>query len=456
MLPKLDPNGGRGSLKDHPKHAGSEAVVALPRLRLLKQVGVEGEDVSPVRRRRNSPRLHQAFAPAEGEEFEAPRRGRGILRPLGDKIPAPSIRSPSPLPQARPSVQSLEDSGSYMPHNEARQRVRQHNRQRRRRAKEEEELRLSEERERSERIQRALPQVEAHRREIARRAAENQRREKAEKDSSVLEKEQLASARRERLNRYTTPDAINEHLRACDEKVPERSRQLDTQDRQEKRKAANSSAARRATPPPREERDSVVTGSFGLGSLRGRHRTMLSPRQRGTRSLLEEVSAPSAEEPEVAAPEVDAGASKAVIEEPLAALPEDAVVPDSPVEKEPLATLPEDAVVPDSSAEQDVNGSIDGRAQHRNDTETLPTNADPNDTEKLPADAEEGPQVQAESVPAETAEVAAISRPISPPKVEVASDQHNEGTEEKVEVEAVAEAEETKNEQEEPPSAPDP
>ncbi|CAE8610994.1 unnamed protein product [Polarella glacialis] len=118
------------------------------------------------------------------------------------------MRSPS-LQQLSPSPNFIEDS-SYAPHIDARQRVRQHNRQRRRKAKEDDERRAVEEKERQERVQKSVPQVEAQRRRAARRAAELSRREKGEQDLVVQEQEQLLSARRERAKRYMTPETVRE------------------------------------------------------------------------------------------------------------------------------------------------------------------------------------------------------------------------------------------------------
>ncbi|CAE8701476.1 unnamed protein product, partial [Polarella glacialis] len=95
-----------------------------------------------------------------GERMEVPRRGRCLLRPLhAEKGMGRSVmRSPS-LQQLSPSPNFIEDS-SYAPHIDARQRVRQHNRQRRRKAKEDDERRAVEEKERQERVQKSVPQVE--------------------------------------------------------------------------------------------------------------------------------------------------------------------------------------------------------------------------------------------------------------------------------------------------------
>lgn len=166
-----------------------------------------------------------------------------------------------------------EEQNSYTPHHDAQQRVRQHMRQKRRKAKEEEELRVLEEKERQERMQKSMPQVEAYRRELARKAAELHRREKVEKEIAAVEQEQLASARRERVNRYMRPDAINEHLRRFDNSAEM------THSVGEDRRPAGSSV--RATRLDDEAKDVIVSGSFATGSVRARHKVLLSPRRQG-------------------------------------------------------------------------------------------------------------------------------------------------------------------------------
>lgn len=259
MLPKLDLHGGRGAPDKDPLRANvSEAVVALPRLRLLRQVTSRDEQ-----RGKHGHHFHSSPRSPLNSDSDV-RRGRGMVRPVRDKG-----RSPSPMRQRR----MPEEQNSYTPHHDAQQRVRQHMRQKRRKAKEEEELRVLEEKERQERMQKSMPQVEAYRRELARKAAELHRREKVEKEIAAVEQEQLASARRERVNRYMRPDAINEHLRRFDNSA-EMTRSVG-----EDRRPAGSSV--RATRLDDEAKDVIVSGSFATGSVRARHKVLLSPRRQG-------------------------------------------------------------------------------------------------------------------------------------------------------------------------------
>lgn len=259
MLPKLDLHGGRGAPdKDSLRANVSEAVVALPRLRLLRQVTSRDEQ-----RVKHGHHFHSSPRSPLNSDSDV-RRGRGMVRPVRDKG-----RSPSPMRQRR----LPEEQNSYTPHHDAQQRVRQHMRQKRRKAKEEEELRVLEEKERQERMQKSMPQVEAYRRELVRKAAELHRREKAEKEIAAVEQEQLASARRERVNRYMRPDAINEHLRRFDNSAEM------THSAGEDRRPAGSSV--RATRLDDEAKDVIVSGSFATGSVRARHKVLLSPRRQG-------------------------------------------------------------------------------------------------------------------------------------------------------------------------------
>ncbi|CAE7035939.1 unnamed protein product [Symbiodinium sp. CCMP2456] len=187
MLPKLDLHGARGLHQEPPsKASGNEAVISLPRLRLLRQVG-QDKDTGTAGTLLHSPG----------------RRGHASRSPLDSD----EARSPSP----QRAVHN-EEPPSYMPQHDAQQRVRHHMRQKRRKAKEEEDMRVLEEKERADRVQKTLPHVEAYRHELARKAAELHRREKAEKELVALEQEQLNSARRERVNRYIKPEVIQENF----------------------------------------------------------------------------------------------------------------------------------------------------------------------------------------------------------------------------------------------------
>lgn len=123
------------------------------------------------------------------------------------------LRSQSPPPEPNRAVsQHPLDYDALQ--EQARERVREHNRQRRRRQREEEERRQQEEHERQEKAQAAIPAIEEHRREVARRAAENQRRDRLAKESALHELDDILTDRRERKQRYLTPDRIRELRRA--------------------------------------------------------------------------------------------------------------------------------------------------------------------------------------------------------------------------------------------------
>ncbi|CAE7252017.1 unnamed protein product [Symbiodinium natans] len=181
MLPKLDVHGARGLHQEASKAPGNEAVISLPRLRLLRQVSSqEAPPPNPGRLMRSPGRSGHPRSPVRSQEARSPSPSRAVHN---------------------------EESSSYMPHQDAQQRVRHHMRQKRRKAREEEEMRALEEKERLERVHKTLPQVEAYRHELARKAAELHRREKVEKETAALEQEQLTSARRERVNRQKAANA---------------------------------------------------------------------------------------------------------------------------------------------------------------------------------------------------------------------------------------------------------
>eukprot|EP00439_Symbiodinium_sp_Y106_P083518 s1605_g23.t1 len=262
MLPKLDLHGARGLHQEPSKASGNEAVISLPRLRLLRQVG-QDKDTGTAGTLLHSPG----------------RRGHASRSPLHSD----EARSPSP----QRAVHN-EEPPSYMPQQDAQQRVRHHMRQKRRKAKEEEDMRMLEEKERAERVQKTLPHVEAYRHELARKAAELHRRERAEKEMVALEQEQLTSARRERVNRYMTPDVIQDHLLKSvsgtmptqpppAESLPAQPTQS-LEAREPKRPVGSS--IRRAPREERSEENSDATAA------RARQNVMLSPRRQDARSRI--------------------------------------------------------------------------------------------------------------------------------------------------------------------------
>mmetsp|Transcript_17571 Transcript_17571/g.29304 ORF Transcript_17571/g.29304 Transcript_17571/m.29304 type:complete len:515 (-) Transcript_17571:63-1607(-) len=242
MLPKIDLHGGRGPQRrdlGHARDGEPSAVVPLPRLRLLKQVAGEEQAVSaaaPLPPQRKPPSavgaargLH-AGPRADSEEVrpgsnqQPQKRGRGLLRPLDPsgevRLPGRS-RSPPVQPRslhsrydsragAEEEEEDTEESTALLLQQRARERIKQERRQRRRAAKEEEERKLQEEQERLDRAQKNAGQVEAHRRELARQAAERSRRLREDREAAMQEREELQSARRERMSRYMTPDKIRE------------------------------------------------------------------------------------------------------------------------------------------------------------------------------------------------------------------------------------------------------
>lgn len=252
MLPKIDTNGGRGILLEQLRSQGSRQGGApggggdissskaaapstpLPELRLLKRVGGQEVRLSPPPPGHlpRGPTLTSSIGSgAPGEDAATfdlqeagaeachtqPPRGRGILRPLGAEHGSGKmqrLRSQSPPPQPRSASRHPLD---YDAHREqARERVREHNRQRKRCQKEEEARRQLEERERRERAEAAMPAVEEHRRMVARRAAEDQRRDRAAKESATQEAAEVLMERRERKQSYKTPAQRSACLRRSD------------------------------------------------------------------------------------------------------------------------------------------------------------------------------------------------------------------------------------------------
>lgn len=235
MLPKIDVHAGRGApRRDYVLARDGEpsSVVPLPRLRLLKQVGGEEQQlaavVAPQRKLlygadadASSPRLGKMGTPdgRPGSNQQVQRRGRGLLRPLdaaGEARLLGRTRSPPPQPRAARGRSLSEDEDvevegtALLLQQRARERVKQERKQRRRVAKEEEERKQQEEQERLDRAQKNAGSVEAHRRELARNAAERARRLREDREVAEHEREELQSARRERIRRYETPDKIRE------------------------------------------------------------------------------------------------------------------------------------------------------------------------------------------------------------------------------------------------------
>lgn len=254
MLPRLDVNAGRGASRRDilQSRSGAEQPHSdkLPRLRLLKQVGDESPvahlppayppphpslpSAAPVRR--------GGFAAAEEEYRDARqprlprsrgdsnerrpgsgghRRGRGLLRPLEHGAEAKyEPRAPPVLPAANrdPSIEVYEetDPASLLLQQRARERVKEQRRQQRRAAREEQERKQQAEQERLDRAERAQVPIEAHRRDLGRQAAERARRFREDREDKAAEREELQSARRERMRRYQTPSQIRE-LRRSDQ-----------------------------------------------------------------------------------------------------------------------------------------------------------------------------------------------------------------------------------------------
>jgi len=243
MLPKIDANfGRRASRRDclSSRSGVDAAVVPLPRLRLLKQVGGVDDAVLPARIAPSDkmgvlqpPRLllsradfgesdnhcaGQCFKHDGADHLQPSRRGRGLLRPLDDRGQAflsqpPRSRSPPPLRNRKDDALQddlPQENVAALLQQRARERVKEQRRQRRRLAREEEERRQQDEQERTERAQRAVGQIEAHRRELARQAADRVRRSREDREDRAQEREELESARRERMRRYQTPAQIRE------------------------------------------------------------------------------------------------------------------------------------------------------------------------------------------------------------------------------------------------------
>jgi len=214
--------------------APSYRAAPRPRLRLLRQVGDEPSPHLPsaaaaaaarprsglsdqdTRVSRSDTPISSAPPWAPPDSSQAPRRGRGLLRPLdggeAPYIPAPPPRSPPQPPPLRGTADSptLFQLGAPLQQRSC-ERVHEQRRQRRRAARELDAQRLSKEQERDERVQKAATEVEAHRRELARQAAE--------KDGQAHKLEEFQSTRRERMQRYMTQQKICEWQRREDADV---------------------------------------------------------------------------------------------------------------------------------------------------------------------------------------------------------------------------------------------
>lgn len=243
MLPKIDANFGRAASRREilQSRSGEAAVVPLPRLRLLKQVAVEEADpttspaypslesapapLPPPQRRLLRSRADSAD-PRPGSGSQPPRRGRGLLRPLDLNGEAQAPRSPPPLPrpdrEASLPVAEHEGDSAALLQQRARERVKEQRRAARRQAREEEDRRRKEEQERIERAERSASQVEAHRRDLARHAAERARRSREDREDKAQEREELQSARRERMRRYQNPSQRRD-LARLDTRRPSRA-----------------------------------------------------------------------------------------------------------------------------------------------------------------------------------------------------------------------------------------
>lgn len=280
MLPKIDVNGGRGLPQGRrmPEGVGPAPVPeSLPRLRLLKQV--QG-GVSPVPVQ-GADELWGANLPGGvpyNQESIEPHRGRGLLRPGPmEKGRSQWARSLSPLsrqPGAKEDTPFtyVPDQAAALLQQNARERVREHQRQRRRKMKEEETRRALEEQERLERLQRSQAQVEAHRRELAKRSAEIAHYEKERKGEEEHRKEEELSARREKVKRYMTPDAVretkrHEHIRRGSEVDSSQSMSsLGASDRRQRAHRPPSAEMSHVTqvPSPRGRRQLTVSKDVSL------------------------------------------------------------------------------------------------------------------------------------------------------------------------------------------------
>mmetsp|Transcript_62978 Transcript_62978/g.150022 ORF Transcript_62978/g.150022 Transcript_62978/m.150022 type:complete len:304 (+) Transcript_62978:120-1031(+) len=223
--------------------------VHLPQLRLAKPVAATDalhEDPWGIRqvarqgsRQRGSaagglpPLLSRNEAESEFPESgqSSRKRGRRVLRPVDDDEPVGSVRrSPPRIPSddhsrgtrspsryltarrgqeqvpATPSSPNRPTSGGRNDFQEkAKERVRQHRRRVYQEAEDAEAAKRMEELQKIERQEQALPQVEAFRRETARRAAARHKQERADALNAALEEEERNAERRERARMLNTP-----------------------------------------------------------------------------------------------------------------------------------------------------------------------------------------------------------------------------------------------------------
>lgn len=288
MLPRIDANNGRrGTRREflNSRNGAEAVVVPLPRLRLLKQVGGAVEDtvlpapLAPLEKVGAPPQRRLLISRAESgdpdhragtDHLQAARRGRGLLRPLGDRgqaMPSQPARSRSPPPLRHGRDELLQDDSpqedvAALLQQRARERVKEQRRQRRRLAREEEERRQQDEWDRAERAQRSAGQIEAHRRELARQAADRARRSREDREDRAQEREELQSARKERMRRYQTPAQIRE-LRRVENNPRSVSRDSHAEDDIELKDANMPRRAARAPSPELQEVRERRRGSRG-------------------------------------------------------------------------------------------------------------------------------------------------------------------------------------------------
>lgn len=218
LLPKISSSAGvspvdsRGTVGD-----------GMPALRLLKPRGSPALGANTGLQADLADRSLKVFAPGDStpSSLEQPGRGRTLLRPLQADVgrPAP-LRSVSPPPRPDRLAPLENPSSGNLPilpnrldfaaalQQKSLERIRDHNARARARRHEEDARRSEENFQRQERAQKIQPQIEAHRRELARKAANVYRKDRQGKQLHEQEKLEFAAAQREKKRRYMTPETI--------------------------------------------------------------------------------------------------------------------------------------------------------------------------------------------------------------------------------------------------------
>eukprot|EP00928_Gymnodinium_smaydae_P017372 TRINITY_DN16638_c0_g2_i1.p1 TRINITY_DN16638_c0_g2~~TRINITY_DN16638_c0_g2_i1.p1 ORF type:complete len:676 (+),score=135.84 TRINITY_DN16638_c0_g2_i1:72-2099(+) len=186
MLPQLQ-LGGRKSRPQLFSKVDEEFPSPPPKLSLLKRVG----EFSPARK----------GIPLSPVGAQLPRAGR-VLEPI-----ATDALDNTPILQR---AEAIHVDATKEADKRAARRVREARKLERQRAKDEEEKKQQEEREREARYHKSATDLDAQRREIARRAAQRHRREREEGETLQQEHIKQGERRRVQLQKYRKPSSVRD------------------------------------------------------------------------------------------------------------------------------------------------------------------------------------------------------------------------------------------------------